>query len=199
MKKSILMMLFPVVLLFVMLQFNALPNSDDERLTVKVEEASLLPEVSAEPEAKAATRVKINKSNRAVNTSKRDQIISYAYTLLGTPYVFGGMSKNGFDCSGFTTYVFEQNNVDLKRSSSLQATEGVEIDRSEAAPGDLIIFTGTDKTVREPGHVGIVISEPGDTIEFIHSSSSRKESGVKISQVEGSGYDDRFLSIRRIL
>lgn len=195
-------MSIPVILLIALLYFNALSVPQGERLTVTVEEASLLPvqdRSNEEPAVAPIPVVKVSDSNKSELTDKRKQIISYALTLMGTPYLYGGFTREGFDCSGFTTYVFQENGIDIKRSSSLQATEGIEVDRSEAAPGDLIIFTGTDRTVRKPGHVGIVISEPGTPIEFIHSSSARKESGVKISQVEGTGYDARFMAIRRVL
>ncbi|GAA4436098.1 hypothetical protein GCM10023188_28770 [Pontibacter saemangeumensis] len=78
----------------------------------------------------------------------------------------------------------------------MQAEEGIYVERDKASPGDLVIFTGTDADVREPGHAGIVISSPGNTIEFVHSSSN---GGVKVSKVEGSRYDLRFLQVRRIL
>lgn len=203
MKKILLLMLFPVFVLAALLYSNSHSVPREERLTMKVEEASLIPVtyVTSKVRINSQKTPETNSPETTVpdNFNKSDEIVRYALTLLGTPYLYGGISRNGFDCSGFITHVFKENGVAVKRSSALQATEGKEINRSEAAPGDLVIFTGTDRTVREPGHVGIVISEPGDTIKFIHSSSARSESGVKISQVEGSGYEARFLSIRRIL
>ncbi|GHA60565.1 hypothetical protein GCM10007389_11040 [Pontibacter akesuensis] len=126
----------------------------------------------------------------------QDQLISYAMTLMGTPYIYTGMSRDGFDCSGFTTFVFAEHNIQIPHSSRMQAEQGQHVPREMSRPGDLVIFTGTNPEVREPGHVGIVISQPGDTIEFIHSSSN---GGVKISQVEGTRYDIRFLDVRRVL
>ncbi len=70
------------------------------------------------------------------------------------------------------------------------------VSRQEAQPGDLVIFTGTNASVREPGHVGIVVSQPGSVISFVHASSN---GGVKVSEVEGTRYDVRFLEIRRVL
>ncbi|HEY4651469.1 MAG TPA: C40 family peptidase [Pontibacter sp.] len=128
--------------------------------------------------------------------SEAQDLIAYAFTLMGTPYQYAGTSPDGFDCSGFVTHVFESQHIAVPHSSALQADEGVAVAKTEAAPGDLVIFTGTNEAVREPGHVGIVISEPGDTIRFIHSSSN---GGVKISQVQGTRYDVRFLEVRRVL
>ncbi|WP_242928310.1 C40 family peptidase [Pontibacter vulgaris] len=128
--------------------------------------------------------------------NKSDIIVSYALSLIGSPYVYAGITPDGFDCSGFITHVYDKYGIAVPHGSSLQALEGESIARNEAQKGDLVIFTGTDESVREPGHVGIVISSPGDTISFVHSSSN---GGVKISQVEGTGYEARFLQIRRIL
>ncbi|MFD1188790.1 C40 family peptidase [Pontibacter rugosus] len=123
-------------------------------------------------------------------------MVAYAKSFLGTPYIYAGMSKTGFDCSGFTTFIFDKYNFKIPHSSRLQAQEGQQVLRAKSRPGDLVIFTGTNPSVRRPGHVGIVISEPGDTIEFVHASSN---GGVKISKVEGTRYDTRFLEVRRVL
>ncbi|GAB3196369.1 hypothetical protein GCM10027293_08620 [Pontibacter aydingkolensis] len=134
---------------------------------------------------------------RATNSiGNSEEIISYAMTLLGSPYVYAGMSPDGFDCSGFVTYVFDEYGINLPHSSAMQANEGVQVEKHEASTGDLVIFTGTNPGKREPGHVGIVISAPGDTIEFVHSSSN---GGVKVSKVQGTRYDLRFLEVRRVL
>lgn len=117
-------------------------------------------------------------------------------SLLGSPYIYAGITPDGFDCSGFITHVYGKFDVEVPHSSEMQAEEGSFVERENAQTGDLVIFTGTNADVREPGHVGIVISSPGDTIEFVHSSSN---GGVKVSQVEGTRYDLRFLQIRRIL
>ena len=134
--------------------------------------------------------------HRIRGVGKSKSIVDYALSLQGSPYKYAGITPAGFDCSGFITHVYDQFDVELPHSSAMQAEVGAEVDKSEAQPGDLVIFTGTDKSVREPGHVGIVISSPGDTVSFVHSSSN---GGVKISQVEGSGYDLRFLEVRRVL
>ncbi|WP_299708352.1 C40 family peptidase [uncultured Pontibacter sp.] len=132
----------------------------------------------------------------ATGTAPSDTLIAYALSLIGTPYVYGGTTSGGFDCSGFTSHVFQEFDVPITRSSTTQSQDGIPVDREEARPGDLVVFTGTNPDVREPGHVGIVISEPGDVISFVHSSSN---GGVKVSQVEGTGYEIRFLGIRRVI
>lgn len=200
MKKIISIMLSPVILFVMLLQFNALPLPKQDRIALPLSERAGLSTTvvtnGSETIGKTSNHFVSKKTYNSVR-NKSEDIIAYAFSLLGTPYLYAGITKeNGFDCSGFTTHVFDINGVSIKRSSELQSTEGYAVNRSEAAPGDLVIFTGTDRTVREPGHVGIVISQPGDTIEFIHSSSN---GGVKVSQVEGTGYEARFLDIRRVL
>ncbi|MBF9254689.1 C40 family peptidase [Pontibacter sp. 172403-2] len=128
--------------------------------------------------------------------NKADKLVKYALSLQGSPYVYAGIKPSGFDCSGFVTHVFDHFSMDVPHSSALQAEVGKPVQRQQAQPGDLVIFTGTQPSIREPGHVGIVISEPGDTISFVHASSN---GGVKVSQVEGSRYNLRFLEVRRIL
>ena len=132
----------------------------------------------------------------ATDTAPTDTLITYALSLIGTPYIYGGTTSGGFDCSGFTSHVFQEFDIPITRSSTTQSEDGVPVDREEARPGDLVVFTGTNPNVREPGHVGIVISEPGDVISFVHSSSN---GGVKVSQVEGTGYERRFLGVRRVI
>ena len=144
----------------------------------------------------SACAVPLAASAHAGPTDNSDSIVAYAMGLLGSPYVYAGITPDGFDCSGFITHVYGKFDVAVPHSSALQAREGVQVAREEAREGDLVIFTGTNAEVREPGHVGIVISSPGDTIAFVHASSN---GGVKVSKVKGTRYDIRFLQIRRIL
>lgn len=76
------------------------------------------------------------------------QVIEIAYRYVGTPYVYGGASPSGFDCSGFTSYVYAQVGISLPRSSGAQRSAGTVVSASEARPGDLVWW---------PGHVGIYL------------------------------------------
>jgi cell wall-associated NlpC family hydrolase len=213
MKKIFALMAAPVVLLLFIVLFtgnDSDPNTASEATPVHF--ASMKSEPFQEKEEEIST-VQKEKPRRAkavtvapealemawydaTGNAPSDSLIAYALSLIGSPYVYGGTSNNGFDCSGFTSHVFQEFGVPVTRSSTTQSQDGEPVDRDEAQPGDLVVFTGTNPNVREPGHVGIVISEPGDTITFVHSSSN---GGVKISQVEGSGYEKRFLGIRRVM
>jgi len=125
-----------------------------------------------------------------------DSIVAYGLQLMGIPYLPSGVTRNGFDCSGFIYHIFNKYGVAVPHSSALLAQEGEPIDLNEVNKGDLLIFTGTTVSNRTPGHVGVVITNPGHPIEFVHASSV---GGVKISKVAGTGYEKRFLQARRVL
>jgi len=93
-------------------------------------------------------------------------------------------------------YAFKKFNISVPRSSTELADAGRKVKLHETRKGDILIFTGTNPDDRTPGHVGIVISQAGEPIEFVHSSSN---GGVKISQVDGTNYERRFLETRRVL
>src|SRR5689334_3480039 len=75
------------------------------------------------------------------------QIVAYAKTLIGTPYKYASTDpKQGFDCSGFITYVFNHFNIEVPRSSVDFTNAYPEVPTTDAKQGDLILFTGTDST-----------------------------------------------------
>jgi len=125
-----------------------------------------------------------------------DSIVAYGLQLMGIPYLPAGVTRDGFDCSGFIYHIFNKYGVAVPHSSALLAQEGESIDLNQVNKGDLLIFTGTTVSNRTPGHVGVVITNPGQPIEFVHASSV---GGVKISKVAGTGYEKRFLQARRVL
>ncbi|QNH60542.1 C40 family peptidase [Hymenobacter sediminicola] len=137
-------------------------------------------------------------SNRP--TPKADSIVSFAMRQLGTNYCYAGNTPaTGFDCSGFVQYVFSNFNLPVPHSTALLIDVGRPVAREQARRGDIVVFTGTAATSTTPGHAGIIVSAPGEPLRFIHSSSARRESGVKISQVEGTDYERRFMQVRRVL
>jgi hypothetical protein len=131
----------------------------------------------------------------------RAGIVRFALGQRGIPYLYAGSSPaTGFDCSGFLQYVYGHFGVATPHSTALLISAGRPVPRAQAQPGDLVVFTGTAEGSTTPGHAGIVISAPGETpLRFVHASSARRESGVKISQVENSGYERRFMQVRRVL
>lgn len=137
-------------------------------------------------------------SDGSADPNMVSDLISYAKKFMGTRYVRGGKSPKGFDCSGFTGYVFRQFGYTLNASSASQATQGVKVSREEAEPGDLLFFTGRNSRSGRVGHVGIVVDNNIETgeITFIHASIS---GGIRIDSVSAPYYAKRFLSVRRVL
>ena len=128
-------------------------------------------------------------------------IVAFGLAQRGTPYEYAGTSPiTGFDCSGFIMYTFAHFGVAVPHSTALLIGVGQPVPRTEAQPGDIVVFTGTAGTSTTPGHAGIVVSKRGEVpLRFVHSSSARRESGVKVSQVEGTDYERRFMQVRRVL
>ncbi|WP_234988738.1 C40 family peptidase [Hymenobacter daecheongensis] len=155
------------------------------------------------PALAAATPAAPARMASVITTSaqpRADSLVHFAMQQLGSPYTYAGTTPTGgFDCSGFLMFVYGHFGVPVPHSTALLINTGRPVERSQARRGDMVIFTGTATTSTTPGHAGIVISEGGEPLRFIHSSSARRESGVKISQVEGTDYERRFMGIRRVL
>ena len=125
------------------------------------------------------------------------ELLSFAKTLSGIPYKYGSTDPlQGFDCSGFITYIFNHFNIAVPRSSVDFTNVEREIDLAEAKPGDLILYTGTDSTIRIVGHMGVITSNDNEAIEFIHSTSG-KANGVTITPLN-KYYMGRFVKVIRI-
>ena len=125
------------------------------------------------------------------------QLVDFAQTLLGIPYKYASSDPmEGFDCSGFITYVFNHFNIEVLRSSVDFTNTGREVDMRTAKVGDLILFTGTVDSIRIVGHMGIV-TENADELKFIHSTSG-KANAVTISTLTDH-YKRRFVKIIRVL
>jgi peptidoglycan DL-endopeptidase CwlO len=140
--------------------------------------------VAAAPAAAATTTSA--ESPTGAPPSKYGGVVGIAMQYLGTPYRWGGSSPStGFDCSGFTMYVFSRVGVSIPRTVSTQYGVGVAVSRSELQPGDLVFFNGL-------GHVGIYVG--GN--QFIHSPHTGDV--VKISSITGY-YSSNWVGARRVL
>ncbi len=119
------------------------------------------------------------------------EIVSRARSFMGTRYIYGGGTGRGFDCSGFTMYVYRQLGIELPHNAAAQMGKGTSVSREELRPGDLVFFA----TMGSPtvNHVGIYIGE-GD---FIHASSGF--GAVRISPLSEGYYNVRYRGARRIL
>ena len=126
-----------------------------------------------------------------------DSLVAFGKSLVGTPYIYASSDPaKGFDCSGFITYVFNHFGIAVPRSSVDFTDMGIEIPTDFASPGDLILFTGTDSTIRIVGHMGIVESNERGNLLFLHSTSG-KAYGVVISPLKGY-YEARFVKVIRV-
>jgi peptidoglycan DL-endopeptidase CwlO len=116
--------------------------------------------------------------------SRYGGVVGIAMQYLGTPYVYGGASPSGFDCSGFIMYVFSQIGVSLPHNAAAQYGYGTPVDRSQLQPGDLVFFNGL-------GHAGIYVGGGS----FIHSPHTGDV--VKISSISG-WYSSTWVGARRL-
>lgn len=121
----------------------------------------------------------------SVSTSK---IISTAKQYIGVPYLWGGITPNGFDCSGYVQYVFNQCGITLPRTVAQQWTVGISISKSNLREGDLVFF----KTGSAVSHMGIYIGNN----QFIHASTSK---GVVISSLSNTYWSNCYYGARRVI
>lgn len=122
-----------------------------------------------------------------------NQVVEYAKQYLNYPYVTGGKTpESGFDCSGFTRYIYKNFGYQLASVAASQVNVGEEVSRDELQPGDLVLFYNDGKT--KIGHTGIYVGN-GD---FIHAANSKR--GVVYDNINTvSYYNERYVTARRIV
>ncbi len=125
--------------------------------------------------SKEITATKLNLSKN------REKALELAEKQLGVPYVWAGKSSDGFDCSGFTSYVLESQNITPPRRATDQKSAAKKVKRKDVQPGDLVFFDSGSGI----SHVGIVFSLQNNSIQMIHASSSK---GISIVDIYASNY-----------
>lgn len=126
-------------------------------------------------------------------TDLRVQVVEYAQSFVGTPYRPGGTDPQGFDCSGFTTFVMKEFNKNLPRRAVDQQKEAAKIRVKDALPGDLVFFDSGSGI----NHVGIVVVNQNGSIKMVHASTSQ---GIVVTDIESSSYwSKRLHSVGSVL
>ncbi|WP_138342624.1 C40 family peptidase [Intestinibacter bartlettii] len=134
-----------------------------------------------------------NNNNNTVST-KANEVIAYAKTLLGKPYVWGAQGPNSFDCSGFTYYVFKNKaGIVLPRTSSAQSKYGTYVSKSNLKAGDLVFFDTNGANDGNVSHVGMYIGNG----QMIHASYGQKK--IVIANFNDSYYQKAYVNARRVL
>ena len=150
----------------------------------------------AQKSTRKSSSTKNKTSKKATNTTANvpasgngSSIVATARKYLGYKYVYGGSSPStGFDCSGFTSYVFKQHGISLNRTAAGQYSNGVAVSRSNLQPGDLVMF-GKSRI----NHVAIYIGGG----QIIHASTP--STGVRIDSLSTGYYNNNYVGARRIL
>ena len=117
------------------------------------------------------------------------RVVANSMQYLGVPYVFGGTTPSGFDCSGYVRYVFANAGIYLPRTADAQYECGYAVSTSELVPGDLVFFSTYEAG---PSHVGIYLGDGN----FINASSSR---GVSIASLYSSYWGSCYIGARRVM
>ena len=169
----------------------ATKESQNKLLAERNSKENLLPVWTSNPQILATKNItKTNEASpqftpsRGAVTPSSNAVIAYASNFLGTPYLWGGSSPSGFDCSGFTQYVYAHFGVSIGRTTFDQINDGVQVSRNNLQSGDLVLFG----SIGNPHHVGIYIGNN----TYIHAPSTGDV--VKVSAMTRSD----FISARRV-
>ena len=136
-----------------------------------------------ENKTEASTTTEVTASADSVS------VVAYAKQFIGTKYVYGGSTpSSGFDCSGFTSYIYKQYGINLNRTAAGQYSNGVAVNRSDLQPGDLIMFGKSGIN-----HVGIYIGGG----QIVHAANSSR--GVTTDTINSGYYNNNYVGARRVI
>ena len=162
------------------------PPIDPVEVEIAIEETDTTPDTSHQETEEPPVREEV--------AFPIENMLQFAATFTGVPYLIGGTTPEAFDCSGFVGHVFRQYEVALPRTSSQQSEAGEEVGLTEVRKGDLLFFSHSGDRIQ---HVGIVVSDLGEPLKMIHASTSK---GVITSDVANSSYwKPRIKWARRVI
>jgi cell wall-associated NlpC family hydrolase len=173
---------------------KSLQSALNSKISDMEEQLAELERIKAEQEAAARLAAQNSGSpwyGDATGTATGQEIVDFAQTFLGVPYVYGGTSPSGFDCSGLVYYCYKHFGYSINRTASSQAYNGTAVSSSDLQPGDIIIFTARGGGYI--GHCGLYIGNG----QFIHAPHTGDV--VKISSLADGYYKNHFWGARRIV
>jgi cell wall-associated NlpC family hydrolase len=154
--------------------------------------------VAKKETVKKSKIIEVEASDYVLNTADSsylvEQLINSASSKIGANYRSGGITDEGFDCSGLMYNIFELYHIKLPHSSLEQSKLGAVVERENIKKGDLIFFRTNGR--KQINHVGMVFEVTADEIKFIHSATS---SGVIVSSTKEPYYQKSFAQVNRIL
>jgi len=145
----------------------------------------------------SGVKIKTNVPPRKIEVKNVDatELTAFAETLVGIPYKYGSVKKeDGFDCSGFISYVFNHYKISVPRTTVAFTNAGEEVSIRNSKRGDIILFTGSDASSGVVGHMGIITENKKNNFWFIHASTSQ---GVMLSTLN-SYFSPRFVKVIRL-
>ncbi len=156
--------------------------------------SSLMPvTLSPNDHSNGATILEYTKDSIAVN---REKLLTFAESLVGTPYKWAGESKKGLDCSGFNLFVYKNAGVNLPHNAQMQSKLGKKISLENAKKGDLIFFGSKTKDGYRASHTGMIYKNDQSGLGIIHCVSR----GVTIDEDAMKNYwMERVLFVKRII
>ena len=149
---------------------------------------------NSETETKKETQKSKETNNVAATSSSGSAsgaaIVENAKSYIGSSYVYGGSSPSGFDCSGFTQYIYKQAGVSINRTAQAQYSNGTSVSKSELQLGDLVMFGSSSSNIN---HVGIYMGNG----KIVHAANSRR--GVTTDTINSGYYNNNYVGARRIV
>lgn len=124
-----------------------------------------------------------------INSKQGHKIVETGKNYIGVPYVFGGTTPKGFDCSGFLQYIFKQHGFIIPRLADEQYNLGSSAKVSQLLPGDLVFFSTYTSGI---SHCGIYVGDKS----FLHASSSK---GIRIDSLDSDYWKSRFIGAKKIV